>query len=191
MASDSPRLPRTTELAHTLAGARLRPGDLAVDATVGNGHDTVFLAGAVGPGGRVLGFDVQAEALRATRQRLEAAGLADRVTLFEQCHSRLGETVEAGIRVAMFNLGYLPGGDKGRVTLAGTTLAALEAARSRLAPGGLITVIVYPGQPGGEVEAAEVEAWARELDQDAFTAVGYHGLNRAQSPPRLIAVERR
>ncbi|MCB1093584.1 MAG: methyltransferase domain-containing protein, partial [Verrucomicrobiae bacterium] len=86
--SSKPRLPRATEMAHRLLAERLRPGDLAIDATVGNGHDTVFLAEAVGQAGQVIGFDIQPIAIEATRHRLSEAGLSDRVELHTECHSR-------------------------------------------------------------------------------------------------------
>ena len=64
-----------TTLAQQAVAAVLGPGGLAVDATVGNGHDTLFLARRVAPRGRVFGFDIQPAALAGARRRLAAAGL--------------------------------------------------------------------------------------------------------------------
>lgn len=153
---------RPTQQAHEAVAAVLRPGDLAVDATAGNGHDTCFLAEGVGPGGRVVAFDIQAEAVEATRRRLREAGLDERVEVLGESHARIAGRVPAGVGAVMFNLGYLPGGDHGIITRTAETLEALEAAAGLLRPGGVLTVVCYPGHPGGEEEAAAVAGWARE-----------------------------
>ena len=153
--------PRPTALAHALVAQVLVPGDLAVDATCGNGHDALHLARRVGPGGAVVAIDVQADALEETRHRLESAGLGDgRVRLVHGCHTALGDHVAPGAAaVVMFNLGYLPGGDHDLTTRAETTRAALDAASRALRPGGLLVVTCYPGHPEGGREAAAVAAW--------------------------------
>jgi len=51
--------PSVLTMAHRLAAERIQPGDAVIDATVGNGVDTAFLAKAVGPKGVVYGFDIQ------------------------------------------------------------------------------------------------------------------------------------
>lgn len=186
------RLPRVTELAHRFIGECLGPGDLAIDATAGNGHDTLFLAGLVGAEGRVYAFDVQPEAIEATRARLESAGLADRVELFGQCHSLMGAVAEhGGVGAVMFNLGYLPGGDRETITRTDTTLAALASALRLMMPGGRMTVVVYPGHPGGDAEAAAVEQWAATLDAGLAGVARYEFLNQANKPPRLLVIEKR
>ncbi len=142
---------RLTELAQAAVSEVVRAGDVAVDATAGNGYDTAFLADAVGPDGRVFAIDTQQAAIRATRRRLGARGTADRVTLVEDCHSRLALTLPATLELnaAMFNLGYLPGSDKAVVTQPASTLAALETCCDRLAERGVITVLAYRGHSGG------------------------------------------
>lgn len=193
-----PRLPKAVELAHRLVGERLRPGDAAVDATAGNGHDTLFLARAVGPGGRVLAFDVQPEAIAAATARIDQARRAGEmlgeVALVETGHENLAtacrEAGLAGVAAVMFNLGYLPGGDKGRITTPSTTMPALDASASLLAPGGILAVVIYSGHAGGEAERDAVLRWAARLDQRAFQAVRYGFLNQVNAPPELLAVQR-
>jgi predicted methyltransferase len=180
--------------AHTLATEAIRDGGVAVDATVGNGHDTAVLARAVGEEGTVFGFDVQPEALRATRSRLASDGLADRVALVEAGHETMAqqvpEAVHGRVEAVTFNLGYLPGSDSPLTTSPSTTLPALDAAVRLLRPGGVATVVVYTGHEGGDEEAAAVDAWAADLPQARFEALSYRFVNRRNDPPRLVAVEK-
>jgi len=175
-------------MAHRLLRERLRPGDLAVDATVGNGHDTEFLADCVGPSGRVIGFDVQPEAIEAARRKLDSHPW---VTLHRCGHERLDERVSEPLHGVTFNLGYLPGGERAVITRPETTLTALTAAVELLADTGLITIVVYTGHDGGDAEAQAVETWAAELDGARFAAARYQFLNRRNSAPFLLVVERR
>lgn len=183
------------EFAHDLVAAALRPGDVAVDATVGNGHDTVFLAEQVGDAGRVVGVDVQAEAIAHTRHRLDATGWGDVVTLVTGSHDVLAAHVpdrdHGRVGAVTFNLGYLPGSDHDVVTRPDTTIPALDAAVDLLRPGGIVTVVVYTGHDGGAAEAEAVHAWAEALPQASAHALVYQFVNQRNDPPHLIAVERR
>jgi predicted methyltransferase len=164
---------RQTESARQAVRQVLRPGEAAVDATAGNGHDARFLAEAVGPSGRVFALDVQPDALDRTEALLTEAGLTN-VTLFLRNHADLAELVPGPVGAVMFNLGYLPGGDKAVVTRTASTLAGLRAAVGLLRPGGVLTVIAYPGHPGGAEETAAVAAFLRELPD---------GSTLAETPP--------
>lgn len=152
---------RPTARVHRELAALLREGDLAIDATAGNGHDTLFLAQQVGAGGRVLAYDIQAAAIAATRERIAAAGLAGRVELHQASHATMARHAPAGgVAAIVFNLGYLPGGDHAVITRTGETLAALAVAAALLRPGGLLAVTCYPGHPGGDAESEAVLRWA-------------------------------
>lgn len=183
--------------AHELAAARVQPGDIAVDATAGNGVDTAYLARLVGPKGRVHAFDIQEAALEATAGRLrkELPGQEDRVSLHLASHDRMLELVpeEAHGRVAavMFNLGYLPGAAQEVITRPDTTLPALQSALELLRAGGVLTVAVYPGHDGGRAEADAVEAWAAALPTARYQAMCYRFLNAVNNPPYLIAIDKK
>jgi len=182
------------EAAHAFAGGAVNEGDPVVDATVGNGHDTAFLAQAVGRGGRVYGFDVQQAALDETRRRTADAKVECDLTLFASGHESMRQRVPDGehgrVAAVMFNLGYLPGGDKTTTTQPSTTLPALRQAVDLLRPGGRVTVVLYLGHDGGEEEAAAVRDWAESLDQELYRALSYRFVNQVHQPPRLLVVEK-
>ena len=165
---------RLTEVAHAAIAATLAPGDIAVDATAGNGHDSEFLARRVGADGRVIAFDVQQAALEATRHRLAQSGLGGRVTLVNACHSTLAEHVAGlapqGIQAAMFNLGFLPGGDKALTSQPVTTVAAIVAALRLLGETGIASIMAYRGHAGGQKETRSVAEYIGQLSASDFAA---------------------
>jgi SAM-dependent methyltransferase len=183
--------------AQRIVAERTVAGDIAIDATAGNGVDTLFLARTVGPGGHVYAFDVQQEALAQTRARLDDAGaqapLAP-VTLIHAGHESLRERIDrehhGRISAVMFNLGYLPGGPPGVITKPHTTLPAMEAALDALRAGGVITAVVYPGHDGGREEADEVEKWAAGVSSAAAQTVVYR-FPQKPAAPYLIALSKR
>lgn len=181
---------RATDMAQLLLRQRLNKGDVVVDATVGNGHDTLFLADQVGPSGCVIGFDVQQAALDQTAALL---GERSNVRLVHAGHERLAEYLADGdVRLAavMFNLGYLPGADRTVTTGATTTLAGLQQALALLAIGGVVTLVLYPGHPGGAEEARAVLAFVDNLDND-FAVSRYHRVNAVKPAPELLVVDRK
>jgi SAM-dependent methyltransferase len=202
--------------AHDLARQRIRPGDTAIDATAGNGNDTLLLARSVGRGGLVLAFDIQEAALERTGRKLTEAGIgwrrADRgaeaaragagrraagCLLVPASHAEMERWAEAAgvtsVAAVMFNLGYLPGdgADRSVITRAESTLPAMEAALRLLRPGGVLTAVLYPGHRGGDEEAAAVERWAAGLAQAEAQVLVYRFANAPASAPYLIAVEKK
>lgn len=178
------------KLAHGFAAPLLGEGAAAVDATVGNGHDTLFLARAVGTSGKVYGFDIQSAALRKTAERLNEAGLRQRVDLIQAGHEHMADYVIAPVDVVMFNLGYLPGGDHGKTTGAATTVRAIDAGLKLLNPGGLMTVVVYTGHPGAGEEQAAVEQAVAELNSRVYCVMRMEFVNRLKNPPYLLLIEK-
>lgn len=153
---------RSTDIAHMLLRRQLQPGDWVVDATLGNGHDALFLKQCVGGEGRVFGFDTQGDAIRASHHLfVEAEESLDAVEFFERGHEEMSSWLppesRGKIACVMFNLGYLPHGDPVLITQTVTTLQAIEAAKEFVAGGGSISLVAYPGHSGGaeEGEAAK------------------------------------
>ena len=167
----------------------LGPGARAVDATMGNGHDTLWLCRQVGDTGRVYAFDVQPEAVERTRALLQAEDVADRATLFCRGHESMTDAVPEPVDAVMFNLGWLPGAEHGVTTRTETTLKAVEAALSILKPEGLLTVCVYPGHEEGARELKALDAWAAALDPRRYDAMTRRYMNQPGDPPVLIAVK--
>ena len=182
---------RPTVRAHRELAAVLREGDLAIDATAGNGHDTAFLAEKVGESGRVLAFDVQAEAIASSRARVEGLGLADRVGFIHGSHATLSDHVRPGTAAAVvFNLGYLPGGDHALITRSEETLLALGQALVVLKAGGLLAIVCYPGHPGGDEESAAVLAWSKALERSSFETEIIRREGTLRPAPFLVMVRK-
>ncbi|MFC0611479.1 class I SAM-dependent methyltransferase [Scopulibacillus daqui] len=180
------------EFSHHCLSKVIQPGDTVVDATAGNGHDTLFLAKLVGKSGRVYGFDIQEEAIKNTEKRLADDGENEQVTLICRSHHELKNVIpgDSDIKAAVFNLGYLPKGDKKIVTRPETTIEALQSLQERLHTDGLIVLVVYPGHPEGKIEADALLDYAKQLDQKHWQVLKYEIMNQMNNPPFLIAIER-
>jgi len=182
-----------TTLAHNILRRVIRAGDTVVDATAGNGYDTLNLARSVTETGRVLAIDIQPAAIAATRDRLRAASV-QHVSLFEEDHTqvlqRLAEA-QNQVRAIMFNLGYLPGSDKQHTTTAQSTTTAMVSALKILAPGGVMTVTAYRGHPGGQEEAAAVEHLAKSQTPQQISVDVIPGSVENQESPILYVFRNR
>jgi len=188
-------IPPILEAAHEFAAHVVNPGDTVVDATVGQGRDTEFLARRVGASGQVYGFDVQQAAVEETERRVSESGAGARLRVFATGHETMRhfipESDYGSVGAVMFNLGYLPGGDKTITTESDTTVEALKQAGELIRPGGRITIVLYRGHPGGATESASVREWAESLDQTRFRSLSYRFVNQINQPPSLVVVEKR
>ncbi|PRW56560.1 S-adenosyl-L-methionine-dependent methyltransferase domain-containing [Chlorella sorokiniana] len=185
---------RLTHIAQDLWGQVLRQGDVCVDATCGNGHDTAFLAKAVGPGGTVHAFDVQPAAIEATQQAVADSvpeAQAPALHMHLRSHAEMRDVVvEGSARVVVFNLGYLPGSDKATTTREDSTLAAVQAACQVLQPGGLCSILCYTGHPGGMEEYEAVKAAVGALPPSSWVSSEVRLLNRPTAPVLLLVWKR-
>lgn len=189
------KIEKILPFAQNLLQKAVQSGDIVVDATVGNGYDTQFLAELVGASGRVYGFDVQKEAIIRTEDRLLQHNLADHVTLFHQGHENLDHWIPqehfGKITAAVFNLGYLPGSDKKVITKPDTTIAALNKLLKIMAPEGIIVLVIYHGHPGGENERDQLLQFCGQLDQAFAHVLQYQFINQKHHPPFIVAIEKR
>lgn len=163
--------------------AHLGAGDTAVDFTMGNGNDTLFLSRTVGETGRVYAFDIQAGAIESTQRRLREAGAPENYTLIHASHDRVRDYVTEPIKAGMFNLGYLPGsGHKEITTMRATTMPAVEAALELLSSDGILLVAVYPGHREGTLEGEMLDAYFRTLDRHRICVSRFEIINSPTSP---------
>lgn len=181
-------------LAHQFVKERINQGDTVIDATAGGGVDSLILAQLVGTTGQVYCFDIQQEALSQTEARINQArelnpSLA-KVNYIQASHHLMDSYVTHKVKAIMFNLGYLPSGDHAIITLVETTIPALQSALSLLDKGGLITCMLYPGHPGGDIEAEEVLKWAETIPTTEAQVICYRQLQR-KTAPFLIAIEKK
>lgn len=177
---------RPLHMSHDFLAEVLDPSAVALDATMGNGHDTLFLAKLAQ---RVYAFDIQQQALQQTQKRLEEAG-CENVHLILDGHQNLDKYVTSPLRAAIFNLGYLPSEDKTVITSPETTLEALEKILERLESGGRVALMVYYGHKGGEAEKNQVLDFASSLPQNLYTVMVYQPINQVHKPPFLIMIEK-
>ena len=161
----------------------LREGDVAVDFTMGNGNDTLFLSRTVGESGRVYAFDIQEQALISTEAHLKENGAPENYTLICASHHRVKEFVPERIKAGMFNLGYLPrSGNKGVTTMRETTMPAVEAAIDLLLPDGVLIVAIYPGHEEGSLEGEMLREYFSTLSKYRICASEFRILNSPTSP---------
>lgn len=181
--------------AHQHIRPHLYPGAIAIDATVGNGHDSLFLAQHIAPSGKLYGFDIQSAAIQATQSRLQAAQLAEFTELFTASHAQLAQLIpvsaHGSIQAIMFNLGYLPGTDKNIVTQSPSTLAALNASVKLLSATGILSILAYPGHPGGSEETQAVTDWLAQLPSAQFNCEVLLSSHPHASAPQLFLVQKR
>lgn len=177
--------------AREMIEAAMFDGAVAVDATMGNGHDTQWLCELAGENGRVYAFDVQPEAVERTRERLAEIGLLGRAELFCAGHERMAEFVHEQADAIVFNLGWLPGAEHGLTTQTSTTLMAVNAALELLKEDGLMTVCIYPGHEEGMRELHALMEWASALDEKRYDALLKTYLNQSNDPPRMLAIRKK
>ena len=161
----------------------LKEGEVAVDFTMGNGNDTIFLSKTVGESGRVYAFDIQEAALESTKAKLIENGAPENYTLICASHHRVREFVKEPIKAGMFNLGYLPGsGKKCVTTMRETTMAAVEAAIDMLLPDGVLIIAVYPGHEEGALEGEMLREYFSGLGKYKVCPSQFKILNSPDSP---------
>lgn len=189
------KLEKILPFAHTLLKMAIKNGDVVIDATVGNGNDTLFLAELVGKTGHVFGFDIQEQAIQHTNKRLEYLELQKNVTLFLKSHDQIKAALPTDasrkITAAIFNLGYLPGGDKQIVTKPQSTIEAIKQLLDIMEIEGIIVIVVYHGHQGGQHERDELVHFAESLDQQQAHVLQYRFMNQQNNPPFIIAIEKR
>lgn len=171
-------------MAHKIWAELLSPNDLVVDATCGNGHDTLALAKLAK---HVYAIDIQHDAISAAKERV--ASCSNKVTFMQGCHSQFpGVIPRNSIKLVVYNLGYLPGGDKTKTTMQDTTLASIRNALDLVMPGGMVSITCYPGHHEGKLEQDMLLEFAKGLGRE-LTCCHYNWINRPNCPSLLTIVK--
>lgn len=175
---------QATGLTHYLLAKFLSKGQKAIDATAGNGQDTLFLAQTVGPSGLVYAFDIQERALLTTQKLLKKNNCLQQVKLILAGHEKINNFVQEPVQAIIYNLGYLPGSNKEIITQGETTLLSLQQGMKLLNSGGIIAVTVYPGHPGGRKEADLIDKYVISLSVQTWQVMKWNRVNgnTAKSP---------
>lgn len=178
-------------LAKTYWKTLLKPGDIVVDATCGNGNDTLFLSQFLlsDPESAIFAFDVQPEAILNTESLLRKHLSPDhlkRVLLHRRSHLELTAVpYPFSPKLVVYNLGYLPGGDKLFTTKTETTLESVKMSLQLIADDGAVSITCYPGHEEGFKEEKELLKFAQELSSSKWTVCYHSWLNRPKSPTFL------
>ena len=165
------------ELAHIMLKSYIKPNMHIVDATCGNGHDTLFIAECLNKTGTIDAYDIQIEAINKTK---ELTSNYNNINFYNLSHEFLNPK---GVDAAVFNLGYLPGGNKKITTTVLSTMKALEILLEEAQKHNMLIILVlYPGHPEGFIEANAVEEFANALDPGLFLVSTYRNSNQSLSP---------
>ncbi|UTR15673.1 class I SAM-dependent methyltransferase [Salipaludibacillus sp. LMS25] len=188
-------LTRILPFARELLAKAVPENGVAIDATAGNGHDSLFLAKCVGEHGFVYSFDIQKQAIESTKKRLISENALTPVSLIHDGHENLLtylKTEHMGqVDGAIFNLGYLPGSDKAIVTMAEKTITAIRHILTHLKSEGLLVLVIYSGHEEGQEEREVLVPYVRQLPQETYHVLEYRFTNQRNNPPFIIAIEKR
>ncbi|MFR4162421.1 MAG: tRNA (mnm(5)s(2)U34)-methyltransferase [Paraclostridium sordellii] len=184
-------LTKVTDLNKVLLEDVIELGDIVIDATMGNGYDTKYLSEKVGENGLVYSFDVQEEAIKSTRKKLEKSQLIDRVKLILDGHENMDSYITEGVSCVLFNLGYLPRAKHQIITKPDTTIKAIEKSLEVLKPHGVVSIAIYTGHEGGMDEFNAVFEYVKNLDQTKFNVLNCNFVNQINNPPRLVLIEKK
>ncbi len=184
------RIKKIAELTRLYLQMIIKEGDQVVDATAGNGFDTLYLAGIVGKSGHVYAFDIQSEALAITQKKLIATDLADRVTLINDGHEKLDLYVKVQVTAVIYNLGYRPGGCREKTTKQATTIKSLSKALLMLKNKGLAVLVIYPGHGEGKIEKDQLLKYCGRLSPREYNVLHLYLANQPNEPPELLVIQR-
>ncbi|NBG88765.1 tRNA (mnm(5)s(2)U34)-methyltransferase [Isachenkonia alkalipeptolytica] len=185
---------RSTEITKILLDQKLENGGTAVDATMGNGKDTLYLCQRVLPNGKVFAFDIQENALNNTLKLLKKEALGTYIGSQIHCicdsHEYFDHYISESVDVFMYNLGYLPGSDNSIITNPTTTIKSLDLALTMLKVGGIISIIVYYGHSGGMEEKKALEEYLGDISSEEYKIFQGTMPYNDHCPPIIYMIEK-
>lgn len=174
------------DLAHKYWKDFLKKEDAAIDATCGNGHDSLVLAEILTEG-YLFCYDIQEKAILETKKRLE--GQPSKITFLQKSHIDFSD-VGRPIQLVVYNLGYLPLSDKALTTMTHSTLISVQTALKKILPGGAVSITCYPGHEEGEKEENALLSLLRDLPSHHYTVSYHQWINRPKSPTLLWIIKK-
>ena len=168
---------------------QVKEGDFCIDATAGNGNDTLLLCQLVKERGKVLAFDIQREALERTKELLDYYHC--KAELLLESHTEMGNYAKKeSVDCIVFNFGYLPKGDHKISTKAKSSVAAVETGLCLLKPGGIMTLCIYSGGESGFAERDALLFYLKTLDRKRYLVILSCYYNRPNHPPIPVLIKK-
>ena len=178
-----------TSWVHHCLEDHVQPGDICIDATMGNGNDTALLSKLAGETGRVVAFDIQQLALDHTKEKMVKEECPENYELVLDSHETMGNYAkENTVSCITFNLGYLPGGDHEMATKGESSIRAIETGLGLLKKKGLMTVCIYSGGDSGFEEKEAVLSYIKGLDAKKYLVIVSEYVNRPNNPPIPVLI---
>lgn len=181
-----------TSWSHALFRLQVQKEGFYIDATMGNGHDTLFLCQMAGEKGKVMAFDIQDQALKATDQLLRKNQMRERASLYLESHANMDRYAQAQSADGIFfNFGYLPGGDHALATRPDTSVEAVKKGLEILKKGGVMALCIYSGGDTGYEEKEKILEYLKTLDEKRYLVIVNSFYNRKKDPPLPVFVVKR
>lgn len=179
---------KITDMAKLIWKEHISEGDIILDATLGNGNDSIFLSELVGENGKIYAMDIQKKAIDITKEKLNQEKHKN-IFLILDSHENLDKYIEEKLSLIVFNLGYLPGENDGITTKSSSTLIALMKSLFKLKKGGILSVAAYKGHDNGE-EYIEVFKFLSTLDPKRYKVSLVNPINQSERAPRLFLCQK-
>lgn len=179
------------EFSHWIFKNFIENNTIFVDATCGNGNDTLFLKELIDSKGKIFAFDIQKNAIEITKNKFKNQDYNFDIEFINDGHENIDYYIDQKVDGIIYNLGFLPGSDKHIKTTKDTTIKSLKRSIEILAEGGLIVLVLYSEHEGGSIETKAVLNFASNLDYKIFNVLHYHFLNQKKTPPEVVAIKKR
>lgn len=179
------------EFSHWLFNNYLENNKILIDATCGNGKDTLFLADKLDKQGKLYAFDIQKEAIEKTKMLIEEKEYNINIEYINDGHEKLDEYVDETVNGIIYNLGFLPGSNKEIKTEEDTTITSLNKSLDIIAEGGLIVIVIYSEHEGGSKEKEAVMNYTSKLNYKKYNVLHYNFINQKKTPPEVVAIKKR
>mgnify|MGYP006277399179 CR=1 FL=1 len=179
------------EFSHWAFNKFIENNQVFVDATCGNGNDTIFLADNVSSGGKIYAFDIQKEAIEITKNKFKKSKYNNDIEYINDGHEKIDKYISEKVDGIIYNLGYLPGSEHNIKTEKDTTIKSLEKAVDIIDDNGLIVIVIYTEHEGGELEKEAILDYTTNLDYKTFNVMHYHFINQKKNPPEVVVIKKR